>query len=292
MANFSISANINQRAEVVRNALPKVFEQFGWNFESTTPNYYQLKVFSDDIGKHYYLLDEKDFDLLNISESKRAVSKMYGLISRGREKLLNSWSPLSALDKKAKELFGKSNLVGFPEILLFENERSTDLHFTLQSLTNVQVEASLVFLLVKKSLEEEFKWDIHHVKSAQRGYIRKEKTSPQKKTLKEIPAAPPKVPGQLKEYTRELKQHLSQNEIDNCFEAIGKLHEKVGEKGTYIADFPLIQSEHQRLRKNILAGIISYQDAELQRNQINHRMLQLIGLLEEDPAVLQHFSNV
>ncbi len=44
-------------------------------------------------------------------------------------------------------------------------------------------------------------------------------------------------------------------------------------------------------KKGTIAGIISYENAELKRNQINHRLLLLIDELEEDEAMIKIFAS-
>lgn len=294
MAAHHIYTKVNSNLNDFIDALLVAFSDLAWEYEQKSNNYYKLKIINRDLYENLHLVPKDAFAEHGLSGHEKWSAQVSSSLISGLSSITNRIGFLKktveASEKLAKgfmEQFKEDYF--FPEIMILPQEEKLEVIFSHSSNENKSLYLILTYLILKHSISKGggFGFDSYeyHVKEKSKALA----TKSVRITEKENTAKPPKPSPALVDFISMQKTRIAENNVQACLKDLDHLFGKV--KGDHYKEFAVLQSEFHRLRKEVVGGLISYEDAELKRNQINHRLLLLITLLEEDDEVMRFFHQ-
>jgi hypothetical protein len=298
MAIHSIYVTIHTSPKRFREQLVNALTKLKWENIPKSDNYYRLRIINRDVYERLDTIPSDEFTQHGLSEFQAKYHQASGKLISGLSNITNRIGFLKKavgasedliknfIDKTRDEYF-------YPDLLILPQEEGVELVLSHKSNEQLSVFIILSYLVLK-----------HEILSANRlrfsgyNYHRKEKkVPPSVSSPQPPPASSPTSPAVVTTETPEaltnfiitLKTQLSENSIKACFQSIEQLYQQ--ESGDQYEALMVLKSEYNRLKQDTIAGIISYENAELKRNQINHRLLLLIDELEEDEVVRKAFMG-
>ncbi len=296
MAIHNIYVTVDCEINTFREKLKAALTRLAWDYKMESDNFFRFKL----IAKNLYgsqttgVLSSDELKEHGLSNMQAISAQLSSSFMSGLNAVTNSFSlfkrTVSASEKLMKGIIESTSQSDtfYPELLLMPQEGRTELIFSNKTWESKNIFLILTYLVLKNDLQKaaglNFEGYDYQVKSAQK---KVETTTPaQADKPKSVPKAA-KPSDNLKALVTELKINISENKIQDCFKKLEDIFQAI--QSDLHDEFLILKSDFNRMKQSIIAGIISFEEAELKRNQINHRFLQLIDLLEEDPAMTKQY---
>lgn len=302
MAIHTVYASINESPKNFRELLLRSLISLEWEHIPKSDNYYRLRIINRDIYEKLHIVPAEEFTRHGLSDFQKWYHQSGGKLISGLSGITNRIGFLKKAVEATEDLM--KNVIDhtrdeyfYPDLMIIPQEEGIELILSHKSNEKKSNFIILTYLVLKQELLTKKRLTFTGF-----DYHRKEKTSteavsPAKETnLSKSIGVPPdhspstpevKTPEELTGLIITLKTNLSENRIKDCFHELDELYQKIS--SDQFEAYTILKSEYNRMKQDTIAGILSYEYAELKRNQINHRLLLLIDELEEDGAVRGHF---
>lgn len=302
MATHHIYTTVKTQLPAFKPALGSALEDLGWEYEYLADNYLKIRATAAQIYEATKIIPNEELVRSGLSELQRWNAQLSSKITSAMNVVSQQVGFFGKYVKFSENLAkglidNTADGYYYPEIIFTPNERSVDLSFSIKSLSSRNTLLILTHLAIKSWLGmhhgiqfSEADYQMHTIQSGtgQKPQLPKHNSLPD--SVATEPLQTSRRDTQATEaFITQLKIQVADNDINGCMEALDALYSRV--QGTMHEEFLLLKSDLARLRKDSIAGLITYEQAEVKRNQINHRLLQLVNLLLEDDAVVHHLMQ-
>jgi hypothetical protein len=302
MAIHTVYASINEPPGSFREQLLRSLISLGWEHIPKSDNYYRLRIINRDVYEKLHTVPAEEFTGHGLSDLRKWYHQSSGKLISGLSGIANRIGFLKKAVEATEDLM--KNVIDhtrdeyfYPDLLIMPQEEGIEIILSHKSNEKRSDFIILTYLVLKHELLAKKRlaftgYDYHRKEKKSTASISPPpesavpgSTAPPAGQAPSSPEAAP--PEGLANLVIALKTNLSENRIKDCFQELDGLYQKVS-SDQYEA-YTVLKSEYNRMKQDTIAGILSYENAELKRNQINHRLLLLIDELEEDGAIRGHF---
>lgn len=301
MATHHIYTTVKAQLPTFKSALGSALEGLGWEYEYLADNYLKIRATAAQIYEATKIIPNEELVRSGLSDLQRWNAQLSSKITSAMNVVSQQVGFFGKYVKFSENLAkglidNTADGYYYPELIFTPNESSVDLSFSIKSIAGRNTLLILTQLAIKSWLERhhriQFSEADYQVQTLQSGYRQQqlpEHNSQPRRAATEPPRTNRRDTGPTEAFITRLKIQVADNDINGCMEALDALYAKV--QGSMHEEFLLLKSDLARLRKDSIAGLITYEQAEVKRNQINHRLLQLVNLLLEDDAVVYHLMQ-